>query len=156
MPDVQEELKEEKKPNFQTQTINGLVILFYKNMLIGGPKQYTTAYAICWAMAKRFKEMQKQEELERMYKTCGKINFPLGVVQVVVHRDSMFGTKLNKSYNYGVQARMISFGDMVEALDTCMAKFLDIFTEICVDHDIDPTIASPILEGLPLLDKGGM
>lgn len=147
--------KPEEKPNFQTQTINGLVILFYKNMLIAGPKQYTTAYSICWAMTKRFKEKDKTRELEKLYKTT-KIGFPLGVIQTVVYRDTVLASRLNKTYNYGRRARPVQLGDMIEALDDCMARFLDIFTEICVEHDIDTTLASPIIEGLSLTDKAGL
>lgn len=153
MPEIQEKLVE--KPNFQTQTINGLVILFYKNMLLAGPKQYTTAYALCWAMAKRWKEEDKIRELEKLYRTT-KIGFPLGVIQTVVWRDTIMASRLNKTYNYGRRAKPVQLGDMIEALDDCMARFLDIFTEICVKYDIDTTFASPMIEGLTLTDKGGL
>lgn len=153
MPETQEKLVE--KPNFQTQTINGLVILFYKNMLLAGPKQYTTAYAICWAMTKRFKEKDKIRELEKLYRTT-KIGFPLGVIQTVVYRDTVMASRLNKTYNYGRRAKLVQLGDMIEALDDCMARFLDIFTEICVKYDIDTTLASPMIEGITLTDKEGL
>lgn len=162
MPGSQEKLEQEDpketdettKPKFGTQTIDGLVILFYKNLLMDSSKQYTVAYTICKAMAKRFDEKTKIAEIEALYKNAY-IGFPLGVIQRVVYRDTVLGYRMGRTYNYGF-SKPVRLGDMIEALDKCMDKFVDIFTEICAKNQIDTTIASPIIEGLAIGDKSGL
>lgn len=146
---MHENQENSKEPKFQTETIKGLVIIFYKNLLIGGPKQYTTAYSICRAMAKRFNEAEHLEKLERLYKKTT-IGYPLGLIQTIVFRDIITGKSTNKTYNYGIHARPVMLGDMILALDNVNGEILDIFTEICVKHDIDTTFAMPMIEGLDL------
>lgn len=137
----------EQKANFQTETIKGLVILFYKNLLIPSQKQYTTAYSICRTMAKRFDEEEKVKTLQNLYKRTG-IGYPLGLIQLIVYRDIMLGSSTTKTYNYGRRSKPVKLGDMIVALDNAMSQMLDIFTEICVKNDIDVTFAMPIIEGL--------
>ncbi len=143
------------KPNFQTETIKGLVILFYKNLLLPSARQFTTAHALCKTMAKRFGEKDKLEELERLFKRTD-IGYPLALIQTVVFRDIMLGSTPNKTYNYGLHLKPVNLGDMILALENAMSRILDIFTEICVDHDIDTTFVTPIIEGLDLGKPGGL
>jgi len=151
MPGLPE--KSGKDPNFQTETIKGLVIIFYKNLLMGGPKQYTTAYAICWALAKRYNETAHIDRLEELYKKTT-IGYPLGLLQTIVFRDINLGRNTNRIYNYGYQSKPISLGDMILSLDTSLAEILNIFTEICVKYDIDTAFTAPIIEGLDLTKQG--
>lgn len=133
-------------PNFQSQTINGLLILFYKNLLTPNAKQYSTAYILCKALAKRFDESDKINSLDKVYKNT-KLGFPIGLMQTVVFRDLVAGILTSKTYNYGYRSKTVRLGDMIAVLDDALDFFVDIFTEICVKHDLDTTIAMPYIEG---------
>lgn len=147
----------EDKPiaKFQSQTVNGLVILFYKNLLMQSPRQYTTAYTLCKNLAKRFGEDEYVVELERIYRHT-EIGFPLGILQTIVYRDLSIGLKTNKFYNYGYRAKTVMLGDMIQALDKTLDRITDIFTDICVKNDIDTSITMPIIEGLELGQGRGL
>ena len=149
------EQSENKTAKFQTETIKGLVILFYKNLLMASPKQYTIAYSICKNTAKRFNESEYIAELEKIFRTT-KIGYPLGLIQTIVYRDMfLIGASTQKTYNYGYRTKPVKLGDMILALDTALDRILDIFTEICVKHDIDTAFATPMIEGLNM-DRGGL
>jgi hypothetical protein len=148
-----EDLLAPNMANFQSQTINGIVILFYKNLLMQGPRQYTTAYTLCKSLAKRFQEDEYVAELEKIYRHT-EIGFPLGILQTIVFRDLSMGLKTNKFYNYGFRAKTVMLGDMIMALDTSLDRIFDIFTAICVKHDIDTSITMPIIEGLEMQGRG--
>lgn len=147
------ETLEQPKAGFQTETIKGLVILFYKNLLTPSPKQYTIALSLCLALAKRMKEEQFISELEYIRKTSG-IGYNLGLLQTIVNRDIMTGQRTTKTFNYGYRTKPVKLGDMIVALDKSIDRILDIFTEICVKHDIDTTFVSPLFQGMSLENKG--
>ena len=145
--------KEKTKANFQTETIKGLVILFYKNLLMPSPRQYSVAHSLCRTLAKRFDQKKYVEELDRMYKKTG-IGYPLGLIQAIAYRDLMHGSRINKTYNYGFRTKPIKLGDMVTCLDNCMQRIIDIFTDICVTNDIDTTLTMPMIEGISQDTRG--
>lgn len=156
MPEKTDSLDDpsEKKASFHSETVKGIVILFYKNLLLPSNRQYTVACSLCRALAKRMKETQYLEELEKISMET-RIGYPLGLIQTIVFRDMMFGSSTNKTYNYGWRTRPVKLGDMILALDLSLDRILDIFTEICVKHDIDTTFATPLIEGLNM-DRGGL
>lgn len=144
----------EPKARFNSETIRGIVVLFYKNLLSPSSRQYTIAYSLCKVLAKRFDDVDHVTELEKIYaKTT--IGYPLGILQTIVYRDIMLGFSTNKSYNYGYQTKSVRLGDMILALDVAMDRIFDIFTEICVDNELDTTSLFPVLDGM-LTDRSGM
>lgn len=138
-----------KTPDFRSETINGLVILFYKNLLIPNAKQYSTAYILCRNLARRFNENNKIKVLDKIF-YHSKIGFPIGLIQTIVFRDLMGGARTSKIYNYGYKSKSVRLGDMIAVLDEAMNFFVDTFTEICVKHDLDPAITAPMIEGLDI------
>lgn len=154
MQEKMEAMEEEKKtPQMNSQTINGLVILFYKNLLTPSSKQYTIALSLCRALAKRMEELDYLQELEIINRSAG-IGYNLGLLQTIAYRDIIIGITTNKTYNYGFRSRSVKLGDIIVALDSAMDRILDIFTAICVKHDIDTSFTSPIIEGLEIKNRG--
>lgn len=140
-------------PQFQSETIRGIVILFYKNLLNASPRQYTNALMLTRVLARRMDEHQYLEELEKINDTTS-IGYPLAVIQTIAFRDLMSGQSTNKTYNYGWRSKSVKLGDMILALEKTMDRVLDIFTEICVKHDIDTTFVMPMLEGMSQDTRG--
>lgn len=155
MPEYTDDETDEpkRKPNLHSQTIQGLVILFYKNLLSPSNRQYTIAYSLCKAMATQFDEPDYLKELELIYKQTN-IGYPLGLVQTVVFRDTMIGMSTNKHYNYGYQSRTVKLGDMILALDQAMDRICDIFVGICVKNDVDVSLV-PTFQGA-VYDESGI
>lgn len=142
----------EEKPEFQTLTINSLVKLFYKNLVEYTPKHYTTALHICWALAKRYKETKAIESLDKIYKDSN-IGFPLGLLETIAFRDLSQGARVSRIYNYSHNTKPISLMDIIVILNNCEREILDIFTDICVRHEVDVSltalpISKEVLKGL--------
>lgn len=140
--------------NFHSETVRGIIVLFYKNFLSPSSRQFTIAHSLCKVMANRFNEVEYLDELDHIYRET-KIGYPLGLVQTIVFRDTMMGMSTNKTYNYGYQTRPVKLGDMILALDLAMDRIFDIFTQICVKYDLDTTSLFPVIQGLSD-DRGGI
>jgi len=126
----------------QSETISGLVILFYKNTLMNTPKRYTNAWIYCMALAKRFNEKEHLETLEELYQKST-IGYPMGLIESVCFRDLSLGRSNCRTYNYGYRRKPVKLGDMIVALDKSLSIMLDIFTDICVKNDIDTNLITP-------------
>lgn len=154
MQEKKDSLEKENKPKFQSHTIAGLVILFYKNLSGLSPYRVTTALMLCRALARRYKKMDFIKELDHINSQTN-IGYPLGLVQTIVYRDTMLGWKINKSYNYGRNKRTVRLGELILALDYSLSRVLEIFTTICVDEDIDVEVALPMNAGVQM-DREGL
>jgi len=146
---------EENKGNFQQETIRGLVVLYYKNYLTHSPNRVSNAWGLCYVLAKRFKDKNYTDRLDHIYKKTS-VGFPLGLVETVAYRDLMLGKSIDKYYNYGYGKRSILLGDLIQALHRTMSEISDIFTDICVQNEIDTNIVAPELFLTGLDPKGGM
>lgn len=147
MKPLKEEDSSENSANFQSETIKGLVILFYRNLIFPTSKQYTTAYSLTKCLAKRFNDKKALKDLMDLKKNSAG-GYPLGLLQTIAFRDLYAGYKINKLYNYGYKRKPISLGDMILTMDAVFEALIDIFTEICIKNEIDTTFASPIIEGM--------
>ena len=130
------------KPTTQSETIAGLVVLFYRNYLNHTPKAYTRAYGLSRALAKRYDEKDIVNRLEHLYRHTT-IGYPMGLIETIAYRDLMQGKSLSHSYNYGFKRKPVVLGDLIQTLDDCLIEILDIFTELCIKYDIDPNLLSP-------------
>jgi len=138
----------------QNETINGLIILFYKNFINYNPKRYTNAYGLCRALVKRMDEKEALRKLEGIYEKTT-IGYPLGLLETIVYRDVSTGSKISKGYNYGYRAKPVVLGDMIQALDICLSDIMDIFTEICIKHNFDPNIITADMVGITIPQREG-
>lgn len=138
----------------QNETINGVVILFYKNYINNTPKRYTNAYGLARTLAKRFNEQEKFKRLEEIYRYTN-IGYPLGLIESVAYRDLSLGRNLGHAYNYGYQQKPALLGDLIVTLDTCLFEIFDIFTEMCIEHNIDPNLITPDMF-LPTRTEGSL
>lgn len=147
-----------EKPSFQTHTVNGLIILYYRNLITYSFKRYTNARNITLALARRCvagdAEAPKDiEALEKMKKTV--YGYPLALVETIVYRDLFAGHSMGRIYNYGWRRKPVKLGDLAEALEESLVKITDIFTGLCARNDIDTQITQPIIEGLNV-ETGGL
>lgn len=138
-------MNEEKKPRLDSNTINGIVILFYRNLLTISPNRYTNALMLCENLARRLGETEYLFELEEIDRSCT-AGYPLSTVEATRARGMAFGYSMAKEYNYGWKNPRLNLGDMTLGLHRSLRKIFDIFTAICVKHDIDTSIVMPMVE----------
>lgn len=171
---ISDENKYESAPDasFQQQTIASIVSMVYNLMTSSGTikNNIIAMYKLVRTLALRFKEWEYLRDLKKLYDSVevtstikkkgnvykisrNKESLPLPIVQYIVSRDG--DTKIGgfspfKSYEQGKYTLM----DLIMALDAAELQILDIFTLMCISHDID-TSFTPQMMKPDLGDVGG-
>jgi hypothetical protein len=133
--------------SLQQNTLMSLVQICYQFFMpqaqsaggLSASKNTTTFYGTVRTIALRLAEYEIAEELDELYektKVNEKKTYPLPVLQYVFNRDARLGYSPEKAYD----GRTVTLMQIITALDRAELRIKDLFTQLCILHDIDVSV----------------
>ncbi len=132
--------REATAESIQQSTLNSLVIMVY-NLLSGTlPRRFTTMYKLTRTICLRLGEYDEAKSLDTIYsgiRINKKVTLPMATAEYILARDSLMNYSPMKPYHGGT----FNFMQIIEALNNSEIEMMDIFTTVCLNHDIDVSAA---------------
>jgi hypothetical protein len=128
--------RETTADSIQQSTLNSLVIMVY-NLLSGTlPRRFTTMYKLTRTICLRLGEYEEVKSLDGIYsgiRLNKKVLLPMATAEYILARDSPMNYSPMKPYH----GSAFTFMQIIEALNNSEIEMMDIFTTVCLNHDID-------------------